>query len=371
MNIQVHSKFSFLILLVSLSICFGDRCNMNKLKAFKILAKGLKEVEFLRELKASNFMVTVEKPARRLNSSFIFTAPDCNHPSVLALLRKFEIFDYEVFNPSFQPVPKQAPSRRFSVNFDSDMVAKRYLTHDEANVYIDKIAEQIRLLNPKIVVEIRVEGYSFERRQIKSITVRHGEKPNNPFILIDAGIHAREWHSRSMGLYFLNKLADEAALNERGLLYKSSFVIIPALNPDGYEYSRAGDKMWRKTRKPINKQCVGVDGNRNYDVHWSDGDLERLPCNEVFRGTEPFSEQETRVVRDVMLRLKGSCKMYISIHTYGNSILYPYGYTTKHHPSIQKLRRVALAGVEAVKTETGTKFVADQSGSEEINSILY
>lgn len=359
---ELYLKFSVLILALFLSICFGDQCSINKLKAFKVSAKGVNEVQFLKELTASNSMVTVEKPARRLNSSFIFTAPDCVHPVVLALLRKFHIFDYEVFNPNFLPATKTS-SRRFNIQSDFDSVAKRYLSYEEANIYIDGIAEQIRQANPRIVVEVRVEGYSFERRQMKSITIRHREKPNNPFILIDAGIHAREWHSRSMGLYLLNKLVDEAALNEKGLLYKSSFVIIPSLNPDGYEYSRAGDKLWRKTRNPINKSCVGVDGNRNYDVHWLEGDRESYPCSEVYRGPKAFSEQETRIVRDVMLRLKGRCKMYISIHTYGNSILYPYGYSTKQHPNVKSLRRVALAGIEAVKAETGAKFIADQSGS--------
>lgn len=55
--------------------------------------------------------------------------------------------------------------------------------------------------------------------------------------------------------------------------------------------------------------------------------------------------------------------MYISIHTYGNSIFYPYGYTRSPHPNIKNLRRVALAGANAVNSKTGAKFIADQSGS--------
>ena len=40
-------------------------------------------------------------------------------------------------------------------------------------------------------------------------------------------------------------------------------------NPDGYEYSRNGDRLWRKTRSDIGHPfCKGVDGNRNWDYKW-------------------------------------------------------------------------------------------------------
>lgn len=191
-----------------------------------------------------------------------------------------------------------------------------------------------------------------------------------------------------MGMYLLRKLADEAALDRRGLLYLVSFVIIPGeqrifvsigikccftgANPDGYEFSRNGNKMWRKTMKPVSSGCVGVDGNRNYDIHWLSGDQERFPCSDVYRGLEPFSESETRIVRNVMLRLAASCKMYISIHTYGNSILYPYGYTSDKHPQQKKLHTIAQAGVTAVKNIMGsTDWHAGQSGSRFLFFIIF
>lgn len=55
--------------------------------------------------------------------------------------------------------------------------------------------------------------------------------------------------------------------------------------------------------------------------------------------------------------------MYISIHTYGNKIIYPYGYTTKEHPRRAKLHEIAQAGANAVFDATGTVFIPDQSGS--------
>lgn len=121
--------------------------------------------------------------------------------------------------------------------------------------------------------------------------------------------------------------------------------------------------MWRKTRNPVTKKCIGVDINRNYDSHWYLGKRELYPCSETYRGRKPFSEPETQIVRNIMERTKENCKMYIAIHTFGNTIIYPYGYTTKKHPRQALLQKVAQAGVDAVAIATGGVFKADQSGS--------
>lgn len=105
-------------------------------------------------------------------------------------------------------------------------------------------------------------------------------------------------------------------------------------------------------------------GNRNFDAHWHLGEREKIPCQEVYRGRKPFSESETRTIRDLMLKMKKRIAMYISIHTYGNSILYPNGYTTTPHPRKRLLHQVAEAGASSVQEKTGTKFSAGQSGSK-------
>lgn len=121
--------------------------------------------------------------------------------------------------------------------------------------------------------------------------------------------------------------------------------------------------MWRKNRRPLSKECAGVDGNRNYDIKWLSGDRERFPCNDVYRGQKAFSENETKIIKNIMNRLRKSCKMYISIHTFGNTILYPYGWTTDKHPRQAQLHKVAKAGSDAVAAKTGGIFKPQQSGS--------
>lgn len=323
---------------------------------------GQRELNFLNELQrnSSQLQVTIQRPAKRINSSFIFTAPEWQHQNILTLLKKHEISNYEVFDPTFKP---EANLRRHAYQFNPEIVTRQYLSHEESDDYIENIATLIQKLNPEISAQVKVEALTFERRQMKSITIQYRGK-SNPVIIIDAGMHAREWHSRSMALYLLKQLCDEAILDKRGLIYKASFVIVPDANPDGYEFSRMGDKMWRKNRQPVpSRKCFGVDPNRNFDVHWNESVREHRPCDEVYGGPMPFSEPETQGIKSIMERWKEQTKMYMSIHTYGNTIIYPYGYTTKPHPHRILLHQIAMAGVNAIYAETKSYFKADQSGS--------
>ena len=44
-------------------------------------------------------------------------------------------------------------------------------------------------------------------------------------------------------------------------------MLSPVINPDGYEFTFFGDRLWRKTRTPTSDpDCPGIDANRNWDV---------------------------------------------------------------------------------------------------------
>lgn len=61
---------------------------------------------------------------------------------------------------------------------------------------------------------------------------------NNPIMLVDALMHAREWITLPPLLYFLENLVQDASL-----LAGLDVVVVPILNPDGYEYSRTKVRM--------------------------------------------------------------------------------------------------------------------------------
>lgn len=151
----------------------------------------------------------------------------------------YEILDYEVFDPKLANDEISLQRSNSVLSFDPEIVSKEYLSHNETNTYIEEIAKRIREANPMVSAEIINEGFSIEHRTIKSVTVKYNQskrEQENPIVFIDAGSHAREWHSRSMALFFLRKLIDEAALNTNGIIYSTTFVILPSVNPDGYEF---------------------------------------------------------------------------------------------------------------------------------------
>ena len=86
------------------------------------------------------------------------------------------------------------------------------------------------------------------------------------------GIHAREWIAGSMATYLINELTKPGgAIN---IIDHLNIHVLPIANPDGYEYSRNFERLWRKTRSDTGSSlgCMGVDGNRNWDFHWGGRD---------------------------------------------------------------------------------------------------
>ena len=49
-------------------------------------------------------------------------------------------------------------------------------------------------------------------------------------------------------------------------------------------------------------------------------------CSEEYRGQSAFSEPESRAVRNFIQGRRGSIKMYLTFHSYGQMFLYPWGY---------------------------------------------
>jgi Zinc carboxypeptidase len=197
------------------------------------MAKSEKEMIFLHHLEdiQNDLNVIIERNPPRLNSSYIFTAADCKHAKILQLMEEHGISEYEVFGTKSEPTPETNLRRGNFVEKidDAEIVTKKYLDVDEGNEYMSFMAERINQNNPKVSATIQTEAQTYENREINSIRIEYVDKPDNPVIFIDSGIHAREWHARSMGLFLLAKLAEEAALGENGILFKATFVIVPRL----------------------------------------------------------------------------------------------------------------------------------------------
>jgi hypothetical protein len=84
--------------------------------------------------------------------------------------------------------------------------------------------------------------------------------------------------------------------------------------------------LWRRNRRDNGDGTFGVDLNRNYGHFWGIDDNGSSPMtnSDVYRGPTPFSEPETRAIR--YLCNTHNFKMAMNNHTYGNWLIYPWGY---------------------------------------------
>lgn len=60
-----------------------------------------------------------------------------------------------------------------------------------------------------------------------------------PVVIIESGINPREWITIPSALNVVNRLLE----NDTQLLDKSDWIIIPVINPDGYEYTHTNVRI--------------------------------------------------------------------------------------------------------------------------------
>ena len=121
--------------------------------------------------------------------------------------------------------------------------------------------------------------------------------------------------------------------------------ILPVANPDGYEYSHTIDRLWRKNRGGLGAgRCAGVDLNRNFGYKWGLQGASNRPCSEIFAGASEFSEPETKAQKLFMENRAANFKGFLTFHSYGQYILYPWGYDAAVPKDFKDLHRVGLEG---------------------------
>lgn len=136
--------------------------------------------------------------------------------------------------------------------------------------------------------------------------------------------------------------------------YRFEFHIIPSVNPDGYEYTRIQNRLWRKNRNPKKSnflyRCLGVDLNRNFKSgpHCGVG-TEKNPCSDIYCGSNAFSEPETAALRDYLTGIKDDVEYYVAVHSFGLMWMFPYSYTTDHCPDHDDLMKRSKIAVDTIK----------------------
>ncbi len=168
-------------------------------------------------------------------------------------------------------------------------------------------------------------------------------------ILIMGEHHARELETTEIVLYIMENLLKDISEGDTflsALVDNYALWFVPMVNPDGLEVVYSGlDSLWRKNTRDNNSDQSyaaiddGVDPNRNYDWHWGESGVVFDSTSDVFPGTGPFTEYENIAVRDLATELKPIASL--SFHTYGEMILYPFGYDYVYAPDHGRLSQIA------------------------------
>ena len=210
------------------------------------------------------------------------------------------------------------------------------------------------------LARVSVIGTSLENRNIYALKISDNVASNEgeAEVLFIGCHHAREWISVEvpflLGKYLLENYNSD--IEVQNLVDQSEIWIVPLLNPDGLEYSIYNYRYWRKNRRDNGGGSYGVDPNRNYGFQWglNDEGSSPDPNSETYRGTQPFSEPETQVIRD--LYAQHPFQFMISYHSYSQVLLYPWGYTYEPSDQAALLDELAKNMVERMEPVNGRLY---------------
>lgn len=206
-------------------------------------------------------------------------------------------------------------------------------TLDEVVAVLDSMRHQF----PHLISTKESIGYSVEGRPLWMVKISdHPEvDEDEPEVLYTALHHACEPLGMMAAVHVMGNLLKQYGANPEVtfLVDHRELYFVPVVNPDGYVYNQqthpAGGGLWRKNRRENGDGTFGVDLNRNYGFEWGHDDVgsSSSPGSGGYRGPAPFSEPETRAIRD--LCLAHAFRLAVNYHDtdYGKLLIFPWSYS--------------------------------------------
>jgi carboxypeptidase T len=192
-----------------------------------------------------------------------------------------------------------------------------------------------------------------------------------PVFFMIAGIHSREITTPEIAMRLIDSLVAGYGSDPDAtwLVDHHDIWVVPTANPDGLWLVELG------TRAPYNGNpftqrkngrlgCTqwppagwaqhGIDLNRNHSHEWGGAGTSTNPCSLVYRGTQPASEPEVAQLEMLVASLisephaptpdnpapDDTMGVFISLHSYSELILWPWGYTAAPAPNRDQLMAI-------------------------------
>ncbi len=195
------------------------------------------------------------------------------------------------------------------------------------------------------------DGYDLQVLKLTNAS-QPGSLPDGakPKLFITASIHAREYTPAELATRFAEVLLHNYGVEADAtwLIDHHEIHLMLQANPDGRKEAEAGI-YWRKNTNEnycgVTSLYRGADLNRNFDYMWGGVGASTNPCDILYRGASAASEPETQAIQNYLLanfpdqRQEGAAApddatgLYIDLHSYGELVLWPWGYTTTLAPN--------------------------------------
>jgi zinc carboxypeptidase len=255
---------------------------------------------------------------------------------------------------------------------------------------------------PAIVKPVTLPKKTFQGREQQGVEISADvlrTDDQKPTAVIVGEHHAREWPSAEIPTEFALYLASNFGTDKEvtDLLQHARVVIVPVINPDGYNSSReaadpadnAGDPGGAPSLAESvgaggslayrRKNCdgpganpaapcdltTGVDPNRNYGLGWGGLGASSSPNSQSYRGGGPWSEPETQSVHE--FSQSRDITSLLTMHNFASLVLRPPGLHTGG-PAPDEARLKALGDAMAADTGYTSEYgyqLYDTSGTTE------
>jgi len=186
-------------------------------------------------------------------------------------------------------------------------------------------------------------GKSYDKRKIYCLRI--GNENAKRKLVIDAGIHAREWKNTQILMRQTEEmLRDYPDYKKR--FQKTCIYILPMTNPDGITISQYGfkaikNKKLQKLCKKIGKPKVwkanarGVDLNNNFPTGFKKNKYHKKPDYMGYSGKKAASEKETQALMKFINKVKPDS--VLNLHSTGSIIYWDFNVEESLHQKLQEL----------------------------------
>ncbi|KAL7038516.1 hypothetical protein ACKWTF_009593 [Chironomus riparius] len=339
--------FSVLFLnsiLVSVNGC--EKARYDNYRVYELFIANQEQLDLLKQIDEYPDGYRIIEYPGTVNKDVQLIVPPHKFADFSELVHKFQIKSRLIITNLQEVLDNEQPNLKRSSSFDWT----RYWKLSEINDWLN----QLVIEHPNNTELIKI-GESYKGLEILGLKLNIGKVSGKKQVIFEGTMHAREWISGAVVTWMLNELITSEDPDVKELAATYEWIVIPVVNVDGYEFTWKSDRLWRKTRRPSSLLCFGADPNRNWDNFFNKGGTSLNPCSDLYAGSHPFSEPETKQYSDYIAKLP-NLSAYFSFHAYSQLLMLPYGYTHELLENYDELYEIGLKALESLRSRFRTEY---------------